>query len=216
MKKLLAACSLLLAGFAASAAEAPALAAGDFFFHRAHIRKDTGFAMLPPEGIMLSKTAAGAGTYTVTFAVDSSDPKFQFHQPYFIFNVRPEAKSVEALKAVYKDGDYLVVVWRESGQVEFLHHRPGQKNEKLGIYLQPGPEKENAYKPDVFATMRLVVPDAPGKELKVYFNKPAAGEADCEFVMPDGLGIGGRYGFLNPKWFSKINIKALSFTPAAG
>lgn len=185
-------------------------AMSNFLFYRSYVNEKTKLAHLAPEGVLLSKEINGPGLYSVTFAVDESHEKFKYHQQYFIFYFNPVVNDSNDLKLEMKKGsDYLYLVWRKSGQVEFYKHTKDGKNEKLGIWLKPGPDKDNAYQKDTFVTMNIVVPQA-GEDLKIYFNKAAAGEADCEFTMPEAPSK-GLFGFYNPKWYSSIVVKDIQY-----
>lgn len=185
-------------------------AAGNFNFYRSYVHKKSKIAKLAPEGVLLSKKNYGPGVYSVTFAVDESHKKYKYHQQYFVFYFDSALKNVKELKHKMKKGvEYLYLAWRKSGKVEFYKRKKDGKRETLGIWIKPGPEKDNAYKKDTFVTMNVVVPK-PGGDLKIYFNKPPKGEADCEFTMPDSP-IKGMFGFYNAKWYSYIMVKDISY-----
>jgi len=182
----------------------------NFHFYRSYVEKKTKIVTIIPAGVFLSKSVQGPGIYSVTFAVDESNKKFKYHQQYFIFYFTPLVKKAKELKQkMNKGADYLYLVWRKSGKVEFNKHTSDGKNERLGIWIKPGPEKNNAYQKDTFVTMNIVVPKA-GEDMKIYFNKPAKGEPDCEFIMPD-TPAKGQFGFYNPKWFSTIKVKDIQY-----
>lgn len=181
-----------------------------FYFYRSYVDKKSKLTNLNPAGVILSKQSYGSGIYSVTFAVNESHKKFRYHQPYFVFYFNPAIKDSKELKQKMKKGaNYLYLVWRKSGQVEFYKYTADGKKEKLGLWIKPGPKKDNAYKKDTFVTMNIVVPEA-GNDLKIYFNKPAEGEPDCEFTMPDSP-ANGMFGFYNAKWYSYIMVKDIQY-----
>ena len=187
-------------------------AVSDFLFYRAYVNKKTKIVKLIPAGVLLSKNVQGPGIYSVTFAVDESNKKFQYHQQLFIFYFTPSVTNAKELKQkMNKGAEYLYLVWHKSGKVEFYKHTKDGKNEKIGIWIKPGPKKENAYRKDTFVTMNVIVPKA-AENLKIYFNKPAKGEPDCEFIIPD-ISPKGQFGFYNPKWFSTIKVKDTHYKP---
>ena len=182
----------------------------NFYFYRSYVDQKTKIVPIVPAGVFLSKNVQGPGIYSVTFALDESKKKFEYHQQFFIFYFTPSATSAKELKQkMNKGADYLYLVWRKSGKVEFYKHTKDGKTEKIGIWIKPGPEKNNAYQKDTFVTMNVIVPKA-GEDLKIYFNKPAKGEPDCEFIMPD-TPAKGQFGFYNPKWFSTIKVKDIQY-----
>lgn len=187
-------------------------AVNNFYLHRSWIGKKTKLAVVANKGVVLSKNIHGPGVYSITFALDESNKKFKYHKQFFVFYFTPSVKNKNELKQKIKKGtEYLFLCWRKSGQVEFYKHSQDGKNEKIGIWIKPGPEKDNAYKKDTFVTMNIIVPKA-GEYLKIYFNKPPQGEPDCEFVMPD-TPLKGQFGFYNAKDFSKIRIKDIQYKP---
>ncbi|MDD5598207.1 MAG: hypothetical protein PHV82_09695 [Victivallaceae bacterium] len=179
-----------------------------FHFYRASIKRQTGLVKLDRTGILLSKNAYGPGLYSVTFAVDESHEKFEYHQQYFLFYFNPVIKRANELQEMRKGVEYLYIKWRKSGQVEFGRH---MKNNTtiLGTWFEPGPQKTSAYAKDTFVIMNVIIPE-PGKNLKIYFNKPPEGDADCEFTMPDHP-TNGLFGFYNPKAYSFIIIKDIQY-----
>lgn len=184
----------------------------DFYFYRTHVHKKNKLVTVVNKGVFLSKSVHGPGIYSVTFEVDESDKRFEYHKQFFIFNFSPSVKNKKELKQkIIKGAEYLFLCWRKSGKVIFFRHNKDGKNESLGIWLKPGPQKNNTYKKDIFVTMNVVVPKA-GEDLKIYFNKPVKGEPDCEFVMPDNP-TKGQFGFYNAKDFSKIKIKDIQYKP---
>ena len=182
----------------------------NFYFYRSYVDKKSKLAGINPAGVVISKKSYGPGLYSVTFAVDESHKKFQYHQQYFIFFFTPEVKNAAELKSKMKKGaEYLYLVWRKSGQLDFFRHTKDGKNNKIGIWIMPGPKKDNAYEKNTFVTMNVIVPQA-GEDIKIYFNKPAEGEADCELIMPDSPRK-GMFGFYNPKWYSYIQVKDIKY-----
>lgn len=188
-------------------------AANNFYFSRSFVSKKSKLATIVAYGAFVSKKIQGPGIYSVTFAVDESDKRFQYHQHFFVFYLSPPVKNKKDLGLKIKKGvECLSLCWRKSGKIEFYKHNKDGKKETLGIWIKPGPKKTNAYTKDTFVTMNVVVPKA-GDDLKIYFNKPAQGEPDCEFVMPD-FPVKGQFGFYNAKGFSKIKIKDIYYKPA--
>jgi len=172
-------------------------------------------AELRAEGAFLSREVAGPGLYRVTFTVDESDPKFQYHVPQFLF-LFPDAEKVRGTTALRDLGQaYYGLTWFPSGEIRLFRFDPETRKEAvLAKWQKPGPTSPAKYTKDAPARLIVELPPAGG-QIKLYFgaDEPRA-QPDATLLLPGDAPAAGSFGFHNPKWFSTVTVKELHFTPA--
>ncbi len=181
-----------------------------FIIHRCNMEKDSKLLRINPDGGIISRKPHGAGIYSFEFAVDESNPKFQYHVPVFFIGFNPTVSELKKIRmGKVKNHEFIELKWLKSGRILVNWVKTDGSIEKLGDWIKPGPSPESALVKDKIYKLNLLITGLPG-EMKVFLNKDISDDPDCEFTIEHGSP--GLFGVINAKWYSLIKLKSLKFT----
>lgn len=184
----------------------------DFTFHRAALTADKKAYRMVAEGLISSRRAVGSGTYSASFAVQEDDPKFEYHQQRLFLLLQPPASGLEPTSLT--GCSYVTIHWAKGGSIQVKQVDATGTAVEIGHHLQPGPDKGSTYGAGQVVTLQVVV--TPERELKIRLNPTGPDSAFvCAFALPDSVPSTGYYGFSQPKWFSVVQLRELSFNGVA-